>query len=86
VSCASLHKSNAVIERSMRNSYTARRPKNAPNGNLSARGSIEPPTNAEGKDANELLVAANVMRLSGYQADPLAATMNTRSLGLTKLN
>ena len=32
------------------------------------------------------MVNANVMRLSGYQADPIAATMNTRSLGLSKIN
>ena len=39
-----------------------------------------------GNSSHELLVAANVMRLSNYQADPLAATMNTRSLGLSKIN
>jgi len=27
-----------------------------------------------------------VMRISGYQADPMAATMQTRSIGLAKLN
>ena len=26
------------------------------------------------------------MRISGYQADPMAATMHTRSIGLAKLN
>ena len=37
-------------------------------------------------DTNSLVAAANVMRLSNYQADPLAATMQTRSLGLSKLS
>lgn len=32
------------------------------------------------------MVAVNVMRMSNYQSDPLAATMQTRSLGLSKLN
>ena len=43
-------------------------------------------TNPEGKDEIELKVAANMMRLSGYQNDPLAATMNTRSMGLAKVS
>ena len=64
--------------------YTAR----AKNGTnyYSARRSLEPMTNPEGKDEIELKVAANMMRLSGYQNDPLAATMNTRSMGLTKVS
>ena len=33
-----------------------------------------------------LVAAVNMMRLSGYQSDPLAAAMNTRSMGLSKLN
>ena len=49
------------------------------------RRSMEHSTNPEGKDDDELIVAANVMRLSGYQNDPLAATMNTRSMGLAKI-
>ena len=57
---------------------------NAP-GFSSARRSVEPFINPEGKEETELVVAANVMRLGGYQADPLAATMNTRSMGLTRI-
>lgn len=33
-----------------------------------------------------IVAAVNMMRLSNYQNDPLAATMGTRSLGLAKLN
>jgi hypothetical protein len=33
-------------------------------------------------DTTSLVNAANVMRTSNYQADPLAAMMNTRSIGL----
>ena len=53
----------------------------------SARKSLDPhTTNPEGKGEEELIVASNVMRQANYQADPLAATMNTRSLGLSKIN
>ena len=65
-----------------KNKYTARKSKNGP---ASARKSIEAPQ-GETKEGNELIVSANVMRLSGYQADPIAATMNTRSMGLAKIN
>ena len=50
------------------------------------RRSIDAPTDPEGKDVDELIIAANVMRQSGYQNDPLAATMKTRSMGLSKIN
>ena len=33
-----------------------------------------------------IVAAVNMMRLSGYQSDPLAAAMGTRSMGLSKLN
>ena len=33
-----------------------------------------------------IVAAVNMMRLSNYQADPIAATMGTRSLGLAKIN
>ena len=65
-----------------KNKYTARKSKNGP---ASARKSTEAPQ-GETKEGNELIVSANVMRLSGYQADPIAATMNTRSMGLAKIN
>ena len=85
VSCTSQKKNNILIEQA-KNKYTTRsRSKNSEH-NYNARRSIEPPTCAEGKDEKELQVAQNVMRLAGYQADPLAATMNTRSLGLSKIN
>ena len=32
-------------------------------------------------DTNSLLAATNIMRLSNYQNDPLAAMMHTRSIG-----
>jgi len=90
ISCASSRKNNNLIEAAARNNkYTARAKSGAKqpvNGYYSARRSLDPPTCAQGKDSNELMVAANVMRLSGYQADPLAATMNTRSMGLTHVN
>ena len=34
-------------------------------------------------DTTSLVAAVNVMRTSNYQNDPLAAMMQTRSLGLT---
>ena len=37
-------------------------------------------------DTNALVAAANVMRLSNYQSDPLAATMKSRSIGLSGVN
>lgn len=37
-------------------------------------------------DTNALVAAANVMRLSNYQSDPLAATMKSRSIGLAGVN
>ena len=72
-----------------KNKYTsqAKAKKAAKSGAQSARKSLEPhTTDPEGKGEEELIVASNVMRQANYQADPLAATMNTRSLGLSKIN
>ena len=65
VSAASSRKNNALIEMAAKNKYAART--KAKNGtHYSARRSLDPPTYGEGKDDNDLMVAANVMRLSGY--------------------
>jgi len=39
-----------------------------------------------GKETDAENFAANVIRMSNYQADPLAATMHNRTLGLSKIN
>jgi len=52
-----------------KNKYTsqAKAKKAAKTGSYSARRSTEPhTTNPEGKEENELIVAANVMRQAGY--------------------
>lgn len=68
VSCTSSKKNNALIEMA-KNKYTsqAKAKKAAKTGSYSARRSTEPhTTNPEGKEENELIVAANVMRQAGY--------------------
>lgn len=89
MSCTSSKKNNNLIEMAAKNKYTsqAKAKKAAKTGANTARRSLEPhTTNPDGKGENELMIAANVMRQACYQADPLAATMNTRSLGLSKVN
>lgn len=41
---------------------------------------------AKAKEMDAESFAANVIRMSNYQSDPLAATMRNRTLGLSKLN
>ena len=83
----SAKQNNALIEMAAAKNNYQRRPSQINSARYN-KTDTRADTDAAGNpdETDGLLVAAKVMRLSGYQADPLAATMHTRSLGLSKIN
>ena len=77
VSASSSRRNNQLIEMAASAQYKKRKQSDAGSGHnvMQKSGGTE-----------HIVAAVNMMRLSNYQNDPLAATMGTRSLGLAKLN
>ena len=73
VSVTSSKRNNALIEMASVAKYNGRKKSMVVNSRR----------NDTAADTTSLVAAVNVMRTSNYQNDPLAAMMQTRSLGLT---
>ena len=84
VSAASSRRNNALIEQAA-NMANYRKHNRGQKSHADAASDTR--STASETASQKIITKANttVMRISGYQADPLAATMQTRSIGLAKL-